>query len=156
MSHPNGFDFKNALETPMALKFHFLYDMTHSKTLKLCNCAVGDAEFVLMAPWGPFTKKRESRSLRLSTYASVVVCPSPKGLCLMVYTNLPSIQNSSLGTSFFNTLTNAPCPPEHLFLLALWRPVTVISSPFGIPFRIPVVSCSIIFLARALLYLAFR
>ena len=87
----------------MTLKFHFLYAMTHRKALKLRNCAVVDAVPALTASRKPFTVKRES------IHSAVVVCPVFKGLCLIVYTNLPLVHTSSLGTSFSNALANVLC-----------------------------------------------
>ena len=50
------FDLENALETPMALKFRFLYDTTDRETLKLHNCAVGSEEFAPIDSRQPFTQ----------------------------------------------------------------------------------------------------
>ena len=56
MFRPNCFDFKNALETSMTLKFRLLYDMAPRKTLKHRNCSVGGDAFGLMDSRGHFTQ----------------------------------------------------------------------------------------------------
>ena len=49
---------KNYPGSPITMVSHFRYDISSRKTLKLCNCAVGEGAFAPIAPRGISQKKR--------------------------------------------------------------------------------------------------
>ena len=100
---PNDFDFKNADEQPITLKYHLLYAIGARNALKPCTCDVGAESYHPKFPWY-HSRGNDHLTFFNPLHMPLYIRLAFHGSRFAIYADLLFIQTQPLGAFLHNSL----------------------------------------------------